>query len=204
MLNTKTHVCLFFLCSLPTKGKVVGHNLWPAKQGLYTDLSKARTPDEKKLFVVSTEAFVVTLFDSNYNKWTNMFNYYAEHTNYRINLPKKLTKEEKQSKPGGADPYHDAKYTRQDGGQLELGSFSDEGMDYYDQVAQEIKKERNEKKEEYEQFEAKFRAKLRETHGVSENEEAKDGKKKGKKGRKSGDGGGKVKKRKIIFVDDEE
>ena len=200
-MNTKTRACPLFLCSLPTKAKVVGHTLWPQKQGFEVDLSSARTPDGKRLFTASTEGFMVTLYDSNHTKWTNMFTHYATKNNYRAALPPKLTKEEKAARPDKMDPFHDAKYTRQDGGQLELGSFSDAGMEYFNQVGQEIAKRRKVHEKEYLDFEAKFRAKIRADNKVAA-EDGNDGKKKGKKGRKSGEGGGHAKKRKIIIFED--
>ena len=192
----------FFLCCLLPKGKVVGHKNWPATAGLHVELSKAKSLDGKKLFMTSTEAFVVTIFDSNHNKWSNMFKLYADNGNYNsLKLPAKITKEEKQKDPTLVDPYHDAKYTRQDGGQLELGSFSDEGMDYYAQVGEKIREQRTKMKKEIAEYEAKLLQKLREKHNVADN----NGKKKGKAARKSGDGAAKpTKKRKIIFLDDDE
>ena len=195
---------VLFLCSLPTKAKVVGHKLWPADQAFEVDLSKAKAPGgNKKLFTTSTEAFIVTIYDSNHNKWTNMFEYYASENNYRATLPGKKSKQWRKDNPGQLDPYHDAKYTRQDGGQLEFGSFSDEGMAFYGEVGQEISKRRKEHPKEYLDFEAKFRPRLRQILGRPE-EAANEDKKKGKKGRKTGEGGGQVKKRKIITFDDDE
>ena len=130
-----------------------------------------------------------------------MFKHYANEGNYTAKLPPKKTKEWRKDNPDQPDPFYDAKYTRQDGGQLEFGSFSDEGMQFYGQVANEIKTRRTEHGEEYLTFEAQFREMMRAKHAVS----AEAGNEKGKKGRNSGAGGGHAaKKRKVIIFQDDD
>lgn len=194
-------LCSFFLCYLPTKAKVLGNKLWPTGQGCHVELSKAKSLEGKRLLTVSTEAFIVTIYDSNRDKWKNMFQLYREQGSYTTTkLPAKLTKEERTKDPTKTDPFHDAKYTRQDGGQLEFGSFTEEGMDYFNEMCNKIQEQRK-KKEEITDFEAKFRKILQDKY----KKDSGDGKKKGKAARKSGDGGGQpAKKRRVIIFEDDE
>ena len=79
-------------------GKVVGHDEWGTKQKYYTTMSEATTSPNNgdKLFTASTEAYTYIMVDNCYDKWQAMCEYYAQKGDWRIKLPKKMTKGEKE------------------------------------------------------------------------------------------------------------
>lgn len=150
----------------------------------------------KQLYTPSAEAFIYIILDNNWKKWIAGTKYCKKH-NWPKKIPAQKTKEELAALPQGqrVDIYHDAKYTRKDGGQQKMGTFSNTGINTYMALAKEIHEQRNKTLAMMVSCEKGFLPKFRELHGIADKDEEKkrknagDGKKapakKPKQGRKS-------------------
>ena len=190
----------------PPKEHTVGKEFWGSRSAYTTLISEALVPGtEKQLFVPGTEAIVATLVDNNHAKWGHMMEYYVKKKSYDVTLPRKMKKNLREQS-GNGDPnakYHDAKYSTSDKGNIKNGAFAEAGIDYFCQLAKQIKEHRDNNSRDVQTWEKAYQKKLRERNLVEENtgDEGKNGK------RKAGDGGGKPKKKAkydLTFDDDEE
>ena len=116
-------------------------------------------------------------------------------------LPEKLGKDDKGEKK--ADQYYDAKYTNTDEGQQIYGTFSDKGMQKFEELTATIKKQQKEKKKEIAALESAFLALLKEKHKKTGKAVNNDKRCK----RHAGDGDttvAKCKKQDLVFDDDDD
>ena len=163
-----------------------------------------------KLFTASTEAYTYIMVDNCYDKWQAMCEYYAQKGDWRIKLPKKKTKAEKEAaakagKPdqddGGSgdedsgdteidaiDKLHKARYSSPDEGQAKYGSFSSAGRKEHSRVTQLIKVARANHGEDYLQVEVDFLKKYRANNLIFGNTYEEQCKHRGSRKRKAGDG----------------
>ena len=107
--------------------RIMAVEYWGDKEKWYTTISRAVFPPDpnKKLFDISTEAFLVLLWENCFDKWTAALKWLEE------NPGKKLPKRTKTNKN---DPMFQAKYTTQDGGQQRLGGWEAEGIERYNEI----------------------------------------------------------------------
>ncbi len=84
-----------------------------------------------KLFTASTEAHIVTLYDSNMEVYKNCIDYYKKKGDYNAKLPEKPTKNN--GAPSANNKYHVSKYSSTNKGQQEWGSWSKPGYLTYNE-----------------------------------------------------------------------
>lgn len=113
----------------------------------------------KPLFTVSTEAYILIQVENNYSKWLNMCKYYQNQNDFKAKVPKRKEKDADGNTP--PDPLHDAKYTTPDAGQSRYGTFSEAGLDKFEQLLKEINDERKKNGDAYRQLEKDFLVKYR-------------------------------------------
>ena len=175
-------------------------------------MSEATTSanDGKKLFTSSTEAYIYIMVDNCYRKWQAMCEYYAQKGDWRIKLPKKKTKAEKEAdakadKPDqddgnsgdedsgdteieAIDTLHKARYSSPDEGQAKYGSFSSAGRKEHTRITLLIKEARANHGEEYLQVEVDFLKQYRDENLIFGKTYEEQCKHRGSRKRKAGDG----------------
>ena len=193
-------------------GKVVGHDEWGTKHKYYSTMSEATTSANKddKLFTASTEAYTYIMVDNCYDKWQAMCKLYESKGDWKIKLPKKMTKAQKAAaaKAGKADQedsgsgdedsgdreieaidsLHAAKYSSPDGGQAKYGSFSSAGRKEHGRIAKLIKAARADHPEEYLAVEVAFLQRFRAANKIAGTTYEEQCKLRGSRKRKAGDG----------------
>ena len=170
----------YFLALLPNTECAVGPKLWKPADVYNTNILAAKYDDGYKMFPSHTEAIVVTIIQSCHAKWQEMIEHWQKH-GYSAKLPEKTTKAMKNS--GNADEknddMHQALYTRQDEGRSRFGTFSEDGLIYFNDLTKEIKQARKANKEQTAAWETAFRQGIRKRNNIGDEEQPS-----GKKGRR--------------------
>ena len=170
----------YFLALLPNTECAVGPKLWKPRDVYETNILAAKYDDGVKMFPSHTEAIVITIIQSCHAKWQEMIAHWQTE-GYSAKLPDKLHKADK--KAGKVDEKNDsmhlALYTRQDEGRSRFGTFSVDGLNYFNDLTQEIKQARKANKKQTAAWESAFRQGIRERNNIGDDERAS-----GKKGRR--------------------
>lgn len=102
---------------------------WDERERHYTTISEAVFPADpaKKNFHISTEAFLVLLWENCRDKWQACLQWLANPANRGQKLPKR-TKTNKHM------DIFQSRYTTQDGGQQRMGGWTPEGITRYNEI----------------------------------------------------------------------
>lgn len=113
--------------------KVMGKIGWDVSDRHYTTLTKATFPHDRKVpnFDVSSEAFVVLVYENCYQKWTKTMEW--KQANPGQKLPTR-------SKTNKNDPIFKTIYTSQDSGQQKNGGWTNLGIERYNGIYDAISK----------------------------------------------------------------
>ena len=103
-----------------------------------TNFSGGKKQKTVALFTESMEAWVVNGYDNNRDKWAARAEYYKKHGDYKYTLPDRKPKTE-------PDVLWDAKYSSSSNGNCPFGSWSDEGLNNFKELMEEIKTARKDK-----------------------------------------------------------
>ena len=167
---------------------------WTPDIRYYKQALLAKFKDGKKeleLFTPGTEAFIFVICDNNWDKWVYTAKYYKKKGNFSAPLPKVKTKVDDGAgnMVKEADPFHDAKYTSTDCGQVQYGTFSKEGFKVYNKLRKDITKLRKDNLNDMLGMEAEFLPMFRKLDDIpDEPAQKKSGKSKKRKLPGSGSG----------------
>ena len=188
--------CIWIPC---LADKAVCDEHWPKSKSRCITMSSAMTPHvNKQLFTCSTEACIPVQVDNNFTKWMNMCEHYAHKKDYKAELPVRKAKVNNQVVP---DPMHDAKYTSPLNGQSKYGTYSEAGLDKFEEFMEMISQRRTEHEEEYKDVEKLFLTNYRAELGIAANTAKEEGnQRRRRKPRK--DGAAPKKKRKLTKYDE--
>ena len=161
-----------FLALLPNAECAVGPKIWKPQDVYTKNIRSACYDDGYKMFPSHTEAITLTIIQSNYAKWQEMIAHW-EDKGYNAKLPEKLNKADK--KAGKVDEKNDtmhlALYTAQDKGRKQFGTFSVDGLNYFNQLTKEIKQERKHNKKAMDKWETKFRMGIHERNNIGDDDQ---------------------------------
>jgi len=147
-------------------GKVVGvSDGWGNNMKLYSTIMKATHPEDasKRLFTNSTEAFGVVLFENCCDKWIAHHEWRLRHPGHQVPVKTKQNKDDPELKP-----CFEARYTESDAGQQTYGSFSPEGLAWYNDFLDQIRtSHRDDNIGNVHQVEETFLEMYRESHGIN-------------------------------------
>lgn len=152
---------------------MVGKDEWTKQKKCNNLVSKATSTysPKKQLVTPSYEAFIYVMFVNNKERWTAAFEHYKERGNWTANLPKqvKKTTNARGERVKQEDPFYDAKFTCSDSGQNRFGTFSQEGIDLYKKLKNDIREDRaNEKRAaEIKELEMKVLSVIRRQYNIS-------------------------------------
>lgn len=150
------------------------------------------------------EAFLCAQYDSNYNKWNKMMDYYKEQKSYNAPLPPPKRGPDGKRVP---DPLHDAKYTDKNSGQCKYGCYAEEGIQFFVGILNRIVERKKKNKADVAGYEKDFLNNIRKKDGI-EGDSAAQNKEIKKNKRAAGSGKAPKKKRArveiIVDSDDEE
>ena len=125
--------------------------LWCKEIFYYHTPSQARMdmsdPNSLRLFTVSHEAMILTIWENNWDKWQKQYQHVLKN-------------------PGAKHPTIQGKWTTSDSGQAEWGGWSKDGLMAYNNYKKKIRDGRKGRKEDIAAFEARILLELRQSVGI--------------------------------------
>lgn len=109
------------------------------------DVKDVHTADTK-LWDSKYYSFLACVYDNSYAKWCHAIEWWKEQKAFGKTIPSPIKKTSKVDDNGNVvrtkekDPFHDCKYSTNDGGQNSLVSWNQAGIDYWMGVYKQLKK----------------------------------------------------------------